>query len=47
MFANNDQFPKCLVSNNHSAIIDRDTFNLVELETSIRTAKRKIRQRNY
>lgn len=38
---NNGQLPKYLVSNNHSAIIDRDTFNLVQLETSRRTSKRK------
>ena len=38
---NNGQLPKYLVSNNHAPIIDRDTFNLVQLETARRGSKSK------
>ncbi len=38
---NNGEMPKYLVSNNHPAIIDRDTFKLVQLERSRRSAKNK------
>ena len=38
---NNGELPKYLVSNNHPAIIDRDTFKLVQLERSRRSSKRK------
>ena len=38
---NNGELPKYLVSNNHPAIIDRDTFKLVQLEKTRRGAKGK------
>lgn len=38
---NNGELPKYLVSNNHPAIIDRDTFKLVQLERARRGAKSK------
>lgn len=38
---NNGELPKYLVSNNHPAIIDRNTFKLVQLERSRRSSKRK------
>ena len=38
---NNGELPKYLVSNNHPAIIDRDTFKLVQLEKARRGAKSK------
>ena len=38
---NNGERPKYLVSDAHAAIIDRDTFNLVQQEIARRSAKRK------
>ena len=38
---NNGELPKYLVTNNHPAIIDRDTFKLVQQEMARRGAKRK------
>lgn len=38
---NNGQMAKYLISNNHPAIIDRDTFKLVQVEISKRVSKRK------
>ena len=37
---NRGELPKYLVSNNHPPIIDRDTFNLVQLEMANRSNKR-------
>lgn len=38
---NRGEVARYLISNNHPAIIDRDTFNLVQAELSRRTSKRK------
>ena len=38
---NRGELPRYLVSNNHPAIIDRDTFNLVQAEIARRNNKRK------
>ena len=38
---NNGELPKYLVSNNHPAIIDRETFKFVQYEISRRASKRK------
>lgn len=37
---NRGELPKYLVSNNHPAIIDRDTFNIVQAELASRSSKR-------
>ena len=39
---NNGEMPKYLISNNHPAIIDRETFKMVQQERSRRAGKRKI-----
>jgi len=39
---NNGELAKYLISNNHPAIIDRDTFKLVQMERARRMGKRKI-----
>lgn len=38
---NNGELPKYLISNNHPAIIDRETFKMVQQERSRRAGKRK------
>ena len=38
---NNGELTRYLISNNHPAIIDRETFNLVQLEIARRSNKRK------
>lgn len=38
---NNGEMPKYLISNNHPAIIDRETFKMVQQERSRRAGKRK------
>lgn len=38
---NNGELTRYLISNNHPAIIDRDTFNLVQAEIARRISKRK------
>lgn len=40
---NNGERPKYYVENNHSAIIDRDTFNRVQEELARRSGKRKVK----
>ena len=39
---NRGEVTRYLISNNHPAIIDRDTFNLVQAELARRNNKRKI-----
>ena len=38
---NNGELAKYLISNNHPAIVDRDTFNMAQAELASRTNKRK------
>ena len=38
---NNGELAKYLITNNHSAIIDRDTYNLVQAEIAARSSKHK------
>ena len=40
IYVNRGEMPKYLVSNNHPAIIDRDTFNIVQAELARRCNKR-------
>ena len=42
---NNGELPKYLITNNHQAIIDRETFKLVQLEMARRSSKRKSSDR--
>lgn len=42
---NNGELAKYLISNNHPAIIDRDTFNIAQAELAGRTSKRKKSER--
>lgn len=42
---NNGELPKYLITNNHQAIIDRNTFKLVQLEMARRSSKRKSSDR--
>ncbi len=37
---NRGELPKYLISNNHPAIIDRDTFNIVQVELASRSSRR-------
>lgn len=43
---NNGEMAKYLISNNHPAIVDRDTFNLVQAEISRRISKTKKSDRS-
>lgn len=40
IYVNRGEMPKYLVSNNHPAIIDRDTFNIAQVELARRCNKR-------
>ena len=43
MFKNNGELPKYLISNNHTPIVSRETFKLVQTEKARRNSKRKNR----